>query len=48
MAVLSESLPPRQAARLAARISGDAADDLYRRAVVAREAQRAADDDVPE
>ena len=33
MAVLSETMPPRQAARTAARISGDAADALYRRAV---------------
>ena len=30
MQVLSEAMPPRQAARLAARISGDAADALYR------------------
>lgn len=37
MAVLSASMPPRQAARLAARISGDAADDLYRRSVRDRE-----------
>jgi 16S rRNA (cytidine1402-2'-O)-methyltransferase len=29
MAVLCESMPPRQAAKLAARISGDRADDLY-------------------
>jgi 16S rRNA (cytidine1402-2'-O)-methyltransferase len=33
MAVLSETMPPRQAARAAARISGDAPDALYRRAV---------------
>ncbi len=30
IAILSESMPPRQAARLAARISGDDADLLYR------------------
>ena len=29
MQVLSEAMPPRQAAKLAARISGDAADLLY-------------------
>jgi 16S rRNA (cytidine1402-2'-O)-methyltransferase len=40
--VLSEALPPRQAARLAARISGDAADDLYKRAVAARASRRPA------
>ena len=43
MAVLSESMPPRQAARLAARISGDAADALYRRAVSDRAARRPED-----
>jgi len=42
LAVLSETLPPRQAARLASRISGDAADDLYRRAVTNRAARRSA------
>ena len=50
MAVLSESMPPRQAARLAARISGDAADALYRRAVSDRTSRRAEDarsDDSP-
>ncbi len=36
IAVLSEALPPRQAARLAAKISGDSADELYRRAVTDR------------
>ncbi len=36
IAVLAEALPPRQAARLAARISGDPADALYRRAVLDR------------
>ena len=41
ISVLSESMPPRQAARLAARISGDAADALYRRAVSDREGRRA-------
>lgn len=41
MAVLSAAMPPRQAARLAARISGDAADDLYRRTVTDRDSQRA-------
>ena len=41
--VLSESMPPRQAARLAARISGDAADALYRRAVSDRKDRRAAE-----
>ncbi len=41
LAVLSTSLPPRQAARLAARISGDSADDLYRQAVTDRDATRA-------
>lgn len=40
MLVLSRSLPPRQAARLAAEISGDAADDLYRRAVADRAARQ--------
>ena len=29
MQLLSEAMPPRQAAKLAARISGDAADALY-------------------
>jgi 16S rRNA (cytidine1402-2'-O)-methyltransferase len=48
MAVLSESLPPRQAARLAGRISGDAADDLYKRAVTDRVARRAAGDKATE
>jgi 16S rRNA (cytidine1402-2'-O)-methyltransferase len=38
MAVLSGAMPPRQAARLAAKISGDAADDLYKRAVADRNA----------
>ena len=42
MAVLSESMPPRQAARVAARISGDAADALYRRAVSDRQGRREA------
>jgi 16S rRNA (cytidine1402-2'-O)-methyltransferase len=48
MGVLSESMPPRQAARLASRISGDAADALYRRAVsdrAGRQALAAEDDD---
>lgn len=48
MAVLSASLPPRQAARLAGQISGDAADDLYRRAVADRDARRPLADDPPE
>lgn len=48
MAVLSESMPPRQAARLAARISGDAADALYRRAVSDREARRQESDRLEE
>ena len=46
MAVLAESMPPRQAARLAARISGDAADALYRRAVSDRQGRRAGGDAV--
>jgi 16S rRNA (cytidine1402-2'-O)-methyltransferase len=41
IAVLSGSMPPRQAARLAAQISGDAADDLYRHAVARRQARGA-------
>ena len=40
MAVLSAALPPRQAARLAAQISGDAADALYKRAVIDRDSVR--------
>lgn len=36
IAVLAEAMPPRQAARLAAKISGDPADDLYRQAVADR------------
>jgi 16S rRNA (cytidine1402-2'-O)-methyltransferase len=44
LAVLSETMPPRQAARLASRISGDAADDLYKRAVTERAARRAGDE----
>jgi 16S rRNA (cytidine1402-2'-O)-methyltransferase len=45
MTVLAEAMPPRQAARLAARISGDAADDLYKRAVADRASGRAGDGD---
>lgn len=45
MAVLSADMPPRQAARLAARISGDAADDLYRRVVTDRAAQQVRTED---
>jgi 16S rRNA (cytidine1402-2'-O)-methyltransferase len=48
MAVLSAAMPPRQAARLAARISGDAADDLYRRTVTDRDARRALPPDAAE
>ena len=48
MAVLSETMPPRQAARLAARISGDAADDLYKRAVRDRDSQRVRANDILE
>ncbi len=41
LAVLSESMPPRQAARLAARIGGDAADDLYKHGVINRKQRKA-------
>ena len=47
LAVLSADLPPRQAARLAAQISGDAADDLYRRAVADRDGRRRPAGDPP-
>jgi 16S rRNA (cytidine1402-2'-O)-methyltransferase len=39
IAVLAEALPPRQAARLAAKISGDPADALYRQAVADRKGE---------
>jgi hypothetical protein len=44
MAVLSETMPPRQAARIASRISGDAVDDLYKRAVSDRASRRPVDE----
>jgi 16S rRNA (cytidine1402-2'-O)-methyltransferase len=43
LAVLAEVMPPRQAARLAARIGGDAADDLYKHGVMNRKPRKAAD-----
>jgi len=46
--VLAASMPPRQAARLASRISGDAADDLYKRAVSDRIARNALEDEQPD
>jgi len=46
--VLAAGMPPRQAARLASRISGDAVDDLYKRAVSDRIARNAPEEELPD